>query len=186
MEKGFNMKSFISLTTSCVFVCVCFVFCIPQWIALLWLWISLAALPGCLAEEAWPISEWLSSGFSCSLRAPTSAGSGPSTRLSSELNVSWQHPDEPASRRNVVFCATASSWWNKMSSARLTRESKTESAVKQSRKGVFGKTMFAMMWIYQSVLYAVDTVVEQELPLLSKEPLHDTTHSFTSLWSWLM
>lgn len=155
-------------------MCVCFVFCIPQWIALLWLWISLAALPGCLAGEAWPTSEWLSSGFSCSLRAPTSAGSGPSTRLSSELNVSWQHPDEPASRRNAVFCATASLRWNKMSWARLTRESETESAVKPSRKGVFCKTMFAMMWIYHfTILYPVDTVVEQELPLLRAAAWHE-------------
>lgn len=109
-----------TLTTSWmrfIYSCI-FYFCIPQWIALPWLWTSSAALPGCLAEEAWPTSEWLSSGFSCSPRAPTSAGSGPSTRLSSEWNESWQHPDEPASRRDAVSCAAASLWWNKMSSAR--------------------------------------------------------------------
>lgn len=158
-----------------LFLRVC-VFCIPQWIVWLWLWIWLAALPGCLAEEAWPTLEWQSSGFWCSRRAPTSAGSGPSTRLSSELNVSRQHPDESVSRRNVVFCATAFLWRNKISSARLTRQSKAESAVKQSRKCVFCKKMWTQWW-NKSLLFSAKS------RCTTKDAT--TTHSFMSLRSWL-
>lgn len=45
-------------------------------------WIWLAALYGCSVAAAWQISDWPSSGCSCSLPALMCVGSGPSTRPS--------------------------------------------------------------------------------------------------------
>lgn len=55
-----------------------------QWTAPLWLLIWLVVLPGCAAVEERPTLAWPSCGSSSSLHAPTSAGSGQSTRPSSK------------------------------------------------------------------------------------------------------
>ena len=82
-------------------------FC-SQWTVLLSRWISLAALPGCLVEVAWPTLDWLSSGSSCSLPALTSVGSGPSTRPSSKSDNSNIALSSP--HCTVGFCVAALCW----------------------------------------------------------------------------
>lgn len=140
-----------------VYVCV---FCLPQWIALLWPWISLAALPGCLAEEAWPTLAWPSFGFSCSLPAPTSAGSGPSTRLSSEFS-------EPATSRTFLF--SVEMLWNRVIEVCFSKQS--------------------LLWC-DSINVRCHLWTQwwsESFHLCNTEPLHHSTiHIFTSLWSWLM
>lgn len=62
-----------------------------QWILPPWLLIWLAVWHGCVEGAERPTSAWPSCGSSCSLPAPTSAGSGLSTRPSSELLPHWAY-----------------------------------------------------------------------------------------------
>ena len=74
---------------------VLFLFASPlgcwQWTAPHWLWIWLAVWHGCAEVVERPTSAWPSCGSSSSPPAPTCAGSGPSTRPSSERILLWPH-----------------------------------------------------------------------------------------------